>query len=124
MQVYDLLRCIEFCRTLKGVDPDKIGIAAEGGMSAVALYSALLDGKCETLVLKNPPESQNKPSQSDGRGDAIEMLNCLRVTDVYQLPALLEPARIMVTGNIPSTYQWSEEVIERLGKGKFLRITN
>jgi len=121
MQVYDVLRCLEFCRTLKGVDPDKIGIAAEGGMSAVALYSALLDGKCETLVLKNPPASQDMASQPDGRGDAIEMLNCLRATDVYQLPALLSPARIMVTGDIPSTYQWSEELIKRLGKGSFIR---
>lgn len=121
MQVYDVLRCLEFCRTLKGVDPEKIGIAAEGGLSSVALYSALLDGKCETLVLKNPPASQDVVSQPDGKGDAIEMLNCLRVTDVYQIPALLAPARIMVEGNIPPTYQWSEEVIKKLGKGKFLR---
>ena len=121
MQVYDVLRCIVFCRTLKGVDPAKIGIVAEGGMSAIALYSALLDGKCETLVLKNPPESQDRPSQPDGRGTAIEMLNCLKVTDVYQIPALLSPARIMICGEIPATYQWSEELLKRLGKNSFIR---
>jgi hypothetical protein len=121
MQVYDVLRCIDFCRTLRGVDPDKISIAAEGGLSVVALYAALLDGKCESIVLKNPPASQDIVSQPDGRGDAIEMLNCLRATDIYQLPALLYPARIVVNGNIPSTYQWSEDLLKRLGKGGIIR---
>ena len=121
MQVYDVLRCIEFCRTLKGVDPSRIGIAAEGAMSVVALYAALLDGKCETLILKNPSESQDRSDRSDGKGDAIEMLNCLRITDVYQLPALLTPAKIVVSGSVPSTYKWSKEVLKRLGKESFIR---
>jgi hypothetical protein len=121
MRVYDVLRCIEFCRTIKGVDPSKIVIAAEGAMSVVALYAALLDGKCESLVLKNLPESQDQPSRPDGKGDAIEMLNCLRVTDVYQLPVLLSPTRIVILGSVPSTYQWSEEVLKRLGMESFVR---
>ncbi|NSW94425.1 MAG: acetylxylan esterase, partial [Bacteroidales bacterium] len=50
MQVYDLLRCIEFCRTIKGVDPDNIGIAARNEMGVIALYAALLDGKCSSLL--------------------------------------------------------------------------
>ncbi len=124
MQVYDVLRAIEFCRSLKGVEPLKIGIAAEGPMTVVALYAALLDGNCETLVLEDLPESQDRPSRSDGTGDAIEMLNCLQVTDVYQLPALLSPARIVVSGNVPNTYQWSEEVLKKLGKGSFNIIKN
>ncbi|NOY37311.1 MAG: hypothetical protein GXO83_07015 [Chlorobi bacterium] len=116
MQVYDLLRCIEFCRTLKGVDADKIGIAARDDMTVIAMYSALLDGNCQTLILKNPPESQDRPSQPDGRGPAIEMLNCLRVTDVYQLPVLLFPTRIEFVGKIPDTYQWSEKTLIKLRK--------
>ena len=85
MQVYDLLRSMEFCRTLDGVDPGKIGIAARDEMTAVAMYAALLDGKCMPDS-ENPPESQDSPSKPDGRGAAIEMLNCLRITDLYQLP--------------------------------------
>ena len=114
MQVYDLLRCIEFCRTLPQVDPSKIGIAAKDGMTVVALYSALLDGKCQQLVLQNPTATQDVSSRTDGKGEALEMLNCLRVTDVNQLPALIYPTKVTFTGNIPDTYQWSQDIIKTI----------
>jgi dienelactone hydrolase len=119
MQVYDLLRCIEFCRTLHGIDPGKISIAAKNEMTVVALYAALMDGKCESLILKDPPETQNLASDPGGKGAAIEMLNCLRITDVYQLPALLTPAKIIFDGEIPSAYQWSAKVLEKLDNEQF-----
>jgi dienelactone hydrolase len=124
MQVYDLLRCIEFCRTLDGVDPVAIGIAARDEMGVVALYTALLDGKCRTLILKNPPASQDAASSPDGRGPAIEMLNCLRITDVYQLPALLTPAEMIFIGEVPESYKWSENLLIKLSKKPFTRIIN
>lgn len=116
MQVYDLLRCIEFCRTLPGVDPDKITIAARNEMSVIALYAALMDGKCESLILKNPPETQDQASDPSGKGSAIEMLNCLQITDVYQIPALLFPKKTSFAGSIPPSYRWSEKIFEKLGK--------
>ena len=119
MQVYDLLRCIEFCRTLPGVDPDKITIAARNEMSVVALYAALMDGKCESLILKNPPETQDQASDPSGKGPAIEMLNCLQITNVYQIPALLFPKKISFVGSIPPSYRWSEKIFEKLGKEPF-----
>jgi hypothetical protein len=124
MQVYDLLRCIEFCRLLKGVDPYKIGIAARDEMGVVALYAALLDGNCHTLVLQNPPESQDLASQPDGRGAATEMLNCLRITDVYQIPALLPSTNFIFQGNIPDSYTWSEKIRKNLGFGEYIRSYN
>jgi cephalosporin-C deacetylase-like acetyl esterase len=114
MQVYDVLRSMEFCRTLDGVDPDKIGIAARDEMTAVAMYAALMDGNCHTLILKDPPASQDSPSQPDGRGAAIEMLNCLQITDLYQLPALLMPAKIIFQGEVPEAYQWSEKILSAI----------
>ena len=122
MQVYDLLRCMQFCRTLKGVDKGKIGIAARNEMTVVALYAALTDVHCQKVVLKNPPESQDRPSSPDGRGPAIEMLNCLRVTDVYQIPALLYPADIVIVGKLPDTYHWSEAVLKKLANKKFKKL--
>jgi dienelactone hydrolase len=115
MQVYDLMRCLEFCRTLQGVDPGKISIAARDDMSVVALYAALMDGKCQSLILKNPPETQDRTSRRDGQGAATEMLNCLRITDVYQIPALLAPASVTFEGEIPTTYRWSDDLLEKLG---------
>jgi hypothetical protein len=122
MQVYDLMRCLEFCRTLPGVDPGKISISARNEMGVVALYAALMDGKCAALILKNPPESQDQSSSPDGKGPATEMLNCLRITDVYQLPALLSPARIVFSGDIPPAYQWSSKTLEKTGLGAFTII--
>ena len=121
MQVYDLTRCIEFCRTLDGVNPDSIGIAAREDMGVVALYGGLLDGKCKTVILKNPPATQDMASSPDGRGAATEILNCLRITDVCQLPALVAPAEIVFIGNMPETYKWAEEVLTSLGKKPFTK---
>ncbi|HSL86573.1 MAG TPA: hypothetical protein VK861_06535, partial [Bacteroidales bacterium] len=122
MQVYDLLRCIEFCRTLDGVDAGSIGIAARDEMGVVALYAALLDGKCKTIMLKNPPESQDVASSPDGRGEAIEILNCLRITDLRQIPALLAPAEIIFIGEMPGSYKWSEDLLNKLGIKSITRI--
>jgi hypothetical protein len=124
MQVYDLMRCIEFCRTLSGVDPGKISIAARNEMGVVALYAALMDGNCASVVLKNPPETQDQGSSPEGKGPATEMLNCLRITDVYQLPALLAPARILFVGDIPPAYQWSSKTLEKTGLGDFTMISD
>jgi len=122
MQVYDLIRCIEFCRTLPGVDPEKITIAARDDMSVIALYSALMDGNCESLILKNPPETQDLASDTYGKGAATEMLNCLRITDVYQIPALLSPATIQFAGKIPEAYLWSQDVLAKLGMKTIIAI--
>ncbi len=119
MQVYDLLRCIEFCKTLPQVDPSKIGIAAKDEMTVVALYAALMDGNCKQLFLQNPEATQDVESRTDGKGAATEMLNCLRITDVWQMPALVYPTQIAFSGEVPKTYQYSEKIINRLG-GKII----
>ena len=121
MQVYDLMRCLEFCRTQPGVDPTKISIAARNEMGVVALYAALMDGKCKSVILKNPPETQDQASDPGGKGPPTEILNCLRVTDVYQIPILLSPTTVTFSGEIPAKYQWSEDILEKLGKPKFTR---
>jgi cephalosporin-C deacetylase-like acetyl esterase len=122
MQVYDILRCIEFCRTLPQVDPDKISIAAKNEMTVMAMYAALLDGQCEHLVLKNPPATQDVASEKNGKGEAIEMLNCLRFTDVYQLPAIIIPTQTTFIGKVPDTYNWSETLLRKLGKLELRKV--
>ncbi|MBN2029966.1 acetylxylan esterase [bacterium] len=116
MRIYDLLRCIDFLKMLPGVDPDKIGIAARDEMTVVALYAALLNGGIHTVVIKNPPRTQNAPSSPDGRGETIELLNCLRMTDIYQIPALLFPMNMVFVGELPESYQWSIEIYQTLGR--------
>ncbi|MBN1561412.1 acetylxylan esterase [candidate division KSB1 bacterium] len=115
MRVYDALRCIEFLKTVPGVDAERIGLAARGEMTVIALYAALLDGGCAALLLKNPPPSQDIASQPDGRGPAIEMLGCLQITDVYQIPGLLFPTPISFVGSVAAEFDWSRELYQRLG---------
>jgi len=114
MQVYDLLRCIAYCRTLPQVDPSKIILAAKNEMTVVALYAALLDGNCQQVILKNPAATQDAVSRTDSKGEAVEMLNCLRITDVSRIPALILPTKTVFLGETPSAYEWSVNLIRKL----------
>jgi hypothetical protein len=123
MRVWDTLRALQAARTLREVDPKQVSLAARGEMCAVALYAALLDSKVRTLFLEAPPATQNAPGEKDGRGPAIEMLNCLRITDLAQVAGLLFPTAIVLAGAAPETYAWAEELYRKLGAaGKFHRV--
>lgn len=123
MRVYDLLRSLEAVRLLPQVDPDSIAIAARGEMAAIALYAALLDGRIRTLILQAPPATQNAPSNPDGRGQAIEMLSCLQITDLPQIAGLLYPTELVFIGDVPSSYAWAKELYGKLGSpDKFICV--
>jgi len=115
MRIYDLLRAIEFTRTLPDVDPDQIGIAARGEMASVALFAALLDRQCKSLLLQDPPATLDATSNPNGRGEAMELLNVLQITDVNQLPALIYPAKSHFISEMPEAFQWSKNALDRLG---------
>jgi cephalosporin-C deacetylase-like acetyl esterase len=123
MRVWDTLRALDAVRTLPGVIADRIAIAAHGEMAVVALYAALLDGRIRTVFLDSPPGTQNTVSENNGRGAAIEMLSCLRYTDLPQIAGLLHPTEIVIAGEFPSSYQWAEDLRARLGSpGTFRRV--
>ena len=121
MRVWDALRALEAARALPGVDPAQVSIAARGEMAAVALYAALLDGRTRTVFMESPPATQNAASQPDGKGPAIEMLNCLRYTDLPQIAGMLHPAQVVLAGEVPSTYAWAEDLHRRLGASGGIR---
>jgi hypothetical protein len=53
------------------------------------------------------------------------MLNCLRVTDVGWLPALIAPAKTYLAGSVPGPWLWSEKTLDAVGKnGVFKEINN
>jgi len=122
MRVYDVLRALEALRSLGGINVSRTGLAARDEMGAIALYAALLDGNVSTLILKNPPPTQNAPGNPNGRGPAIEMLNVLRVTDVWQVPGLLFPTELVFADTPPERYEWSQEVYRTLGQPAKFRI--
>jgi len=123
MRVYDTLRALEAIRQLPYVDSKRVTLAASGEMAAVALYAALLGGGVNSLILDAPPATQNEPSDPDGRGPAVEMLNCLRFTDLPQVAGLLYPMELVFLGNAPISYGWAEEIYSRLGPpGRFHKL--
>lgn len=124
MRVYDVLRCLEALRKIPGVDPDAISIAAQGEMAAIAPYAALLDGNVKSLILKSPPPTQNVASQLDGRDEAIEMLNCLRVTDLPQVVGLMYPNEVVMIGKLPKQYSWVENLYKSLNRpNEYVKLT-
>ncbi len=122
MRVYDVLMCLKALGTIPGVDSDNISILAEGEMAAIAPYAALLDGNVKALLLKDPPATQNVPSDPTGKGEAIEMLNCLRVTDLPQVAGLMFPNELVVIGNQPKAYEWVENLYKDLGSRDAYKI--
>jgi dienelactone hydrolase len=124
MWVYDTLRALACVRQLPLVNGQQMALAGRGQMAVVALYAALLDGHVKTVFLESPPATQDVPSQPDGEGDAIEMLGCLRVTDLPQVAGLLHPAELVFIGDCPSTYDWAQEIYQRLGSAERFRRMN
>lgn len=125
MRVYDVLRCLQALRELQAAGPkSRFAIAARGEMGAIALYAALLDGDVTAVLLRDPPATQNAPSEPDGRGEAIEMLNCLRITDLPQVAGLLFPANIVGIGPLPDSYDWARKLYSTLNEpGHFQNVT-
>ncbi|MHB0874708.1 MAG: alpha/beta hydrolase [Anaerolineae bacterium] len=124
MRVLDALRALELARTLPEVDSSHLVLSGMDDMAVVALYAALLDGGVETVVLTNPPASQDEPSPADGTGQATEMLNVLRFTDLPYVAGLLWPTQLvfiepeddkLVSTCRPRSYVWTEELYARLG---------
>lgn len=123
MRVYDVLRCLRALRELPGINTKTIHIAAQGEMAVVAAYAALLDGNVKTLLLKDPPPTQNVVSDPSGRGEALEMLNSLRVTDIPQVAGLHFPNKLVIVGNSPSSFEWTEDLYSNLNiPDAFLKV--
>ncbi len=127
MRVWDTLRALEAAESLLpfSTTPVPLVLAARGELCAVALYAALLHGGLRALILDSPPATQNASGAKDGRGPALEMLNCLQITDLPQVAGLLWPMELVILGDAPATYRWTEEVYQQMGApGRITRLTD
>jgi len=115
MRIYDAIRAIDAICSLSWVDRGKVAIMGSGEMAVVALYTAFLRGDIRAVVLHNPPPTHNIPSNPDGSGMAIELLNVLRYTDLPVIAGLLWPSELVFLGPRPNTYVWAEELYRKLG---------
>jgi len=121
MRVYDLLRALDVIASLDWVDRDKAALMGSGDMAAIVLYASLLGGRPSTVVLHDPPATQNMRSNPDGTGSSLEMLNCLRHTDLPYIAGLLWPTELVFLGPRPEAYSWANALYAKLGPPGNLR---
>ena len=91
MQVYEVLRSLEFLRSLPEVDPASVTVAGKGETGVNGLYAAVLDGKVARTVLGSPPASHR---------DGPIYLNILRYTDIPEIIALMG-TKVRLYGEVP-----------------------
>jgi len=91
MQLYEVLRSLEFLRSLGEVEGGRITIAGRGESGVNGLYAALLDGKVARVVLGTPPASHR---------EGPTYLGILRYTDIPEVIALMGQ-KVRLYGEIP-----------------------
>jgi len=90
MQVYELLRSLEFLRSLPGVDPARITVTGKAEMGVNAMYAAFLDEKVKRVIMHSPPGSHRQ---------GPHYLGVLRYTDIPEIAAL---AGARIYGELPA----------------------
>ncbi len=99
MAVYEVLRALEFMRSLPGVDPERITVMGKGETGINGLYAAFLDGAAERVILQSPPASHRQgPSY----------LDVLRYTDIPEMITLMA-GKVEVYGEKPLSLRLSLE---------------
>ncbi|MCI0390180.1 MAG: acetylxylan esterase [Acidobacteria bacterium] len=93
MQLYEVLRSLEFLKSLPDVDPLRITIVGKGETGVHGLYAALLDSSVRRVVLGSPPASHRQ---------GPTYLGILRYTDIPEVIGLLRN-RVRLYGEIPSS---------------------
>jgi hypothetical protein len=111
MQVYEVLRSLEFLRSLPEVDPHQVTVAGKGESGVNGLYAALLDGNVTRIVLGAPPVSHRQ---------GPTYLDVLRYTDIPEVIALMSD-RVRLYGEIPAGIEMH---LASAGSGKSLRGTS
>ena len=93
MQVYEILRSLEFLRTLPEVDPARISIAGKTETGINGLYAAVLDGRIERVILGSPTASHRQ---------GPHYLGILRYTDIPEVVSMLGQ-KVRLYGEVPET---------------------
>ena len=82
MQVWDILRAIEWAAREEKISGSAISLYGKGEMGILALYAALFDDRVKEVILNDPPGSH-------WQGPAL--LNVLRVTDIPEVAGAFAP---------------------------------
>ncbi len=108
MQVWDILRTVEWLGKNEKVAPALVSVYGKGDMGIVALYAALLDDRIDQVILRDPPASHR-------RGPAL--LNVLRITDIPEATAALAPRKLVFIGDdVPFPFRFATTIYKLHGQ--------
>ena len=101
MQVWDILRTVEWAANEERIPASSIAIYGKGEMGILALYAALFDQRVKQVILNNPPGSH-------WQGPAL--LNALRVTDIAEVAGALAPGRLTSLTKLPESFRHTQAI--------------
>jgi cephalosporin-C deacetylase-like acetyl esterase len=112
MQVWDVMRAVEYLVAERVVAPDSISLYGKGAMGIVALYAAILDGRPGRVILDQPPVTH---------WNGAPLLNILRLTDIPEAAALLAPRELVCLRPRSRDFEYTEAIYRMLGQQPELR---
>jgi hypothetical protein len=74
--------------------------------------------------LEAPPATPDAPGQTDGRGPALEMLNCERFTDLPTVAGLLFPTELVFVSAIRRAMTGPRRSTTGLARESFRRVAD
>lgn len=106
MQVWDLLRAIEWALGEEKIDAPKVALYGKGEMGVLALYAGLFDERVTQVILSDPPASH-------WQGPAL--LNVLRITDIAEVAGAFAPRRLVSLTEFPESFAYTRNVYRLRG---------
>lgn len=114
LNVWDILRSIEFLHSNSAVDNERITVAGRGQAGILALYAAILDERVHQVLLIDPPSSHVQGPY---------FLNILRYTDLPEAAALLAPRRLNFHRRMPEAFNQTREIYQLHSKPDHVFVT-
>jgi cephalosporin-C deacetylase-like acetyl esterase len=112
MQLWDLLRSVDYLTEGEGLKLDGISVYGRGPMGALGLYAAALDERITRVILDDAPAShwQGPP-----------LLNILRVTDLPEAAGMVAPREIVSLTPPPEAYRYTSSIYALYGRRNAIR---
>jgi hypothetical protein len=111
MQVWDVLRAIDWAASEEKPAASSIAVYGKGEMGIVCLYAGLFDERIKQVILNEPPGSH-------WQGPAL--LNVLRVTDIPEVAGALAPRRLASLTGLPGSFEHTRAIYRLKGASEQL----
>jgi hypothetical protein len=112
MQLWDLLRSVDYLVEGEGLKLDGISVYGRKQMGPLGFYAAAFDPRITRVILDDPPASH-------WQGPAL--LYVLRVTDLAEAAGLVAPGEIVSLTPLPSSYKYTSSIYGLYGLKNHIR---